>query len=40
MRRVAITGFGVVSAVGTGRAAFWRALARGESGLGLRSTYF
>lgn len=34
MRRVAVTGFGVVSSVGSGRAAFWRALACGESGIG------
>jgi nodulation protein E len=34
MRRVAITGIGVVSALGTGREAFWRALAEGRSGVG------
>lgn len=33
MRRVAITGLGVVSAAGCGRAAFWDALQQGQSGL-------
>lgn len=33
MRRVAITGFGVVSAVGCGREAFWQALAEGRGGI-------
>ncbi|MCX7045836.1 MAG: beta-ketoacyl-[acyl-carrier-protein] synthase family protein [Candidatus Sumerlaeota bacterium] len=33
MRRAAITGFGVVSAVGNGRENFWRALAEGRSGI-------
>lgn len=33
MRRVAITGFGVVSAIGTGRDAFWTGLANGISGI-------
>jgi 3-oxoacyl-[acyl-carrier-protein] synthase II len=33
VKRVAITGFGVVSAVGTGREAFWDALARGAGGI-------
>lgn len=33
MRRVAITGFGVVSPVGNGREAFWAALAAGRSGI-------
>jgi len=33
MRRVAITGFGVVSPVGIGREAFWDALAAGRSGI-------
>jgi nodulation protein E len=35
MRRVGITGIGVVSALGTGREAFWQALAEGRSGIGL-----
>ncbi len=35
MRRVAVTGFGVVSAVGAGREAFWDALSAGRSGIGL-----
>lgn len=33
MRRVAITGFGVVSAIGIGRDAFWDSLAIGTSGV-------
>ncbi|MBI5191164.1 MAG: beta-ketoacyl-[acyl-carrier-protein] synthase family protein [Nitrospirae bacterium] len=34
MRRVAITGFGVVSPVGTGKAGFWASLKDGVSGIG------
>ena len=34
MRRVAVTGFGVVSPVGVGREAFWSALTAGASGIG------
>jgi 3-oxoacyl-(acyl-carrier-protein) synthase len=33
MKRVAVTGVGVVSPVAIGRARFWEALARGESGV-------
>src|SRR5690242_4181595 len=33
MRRVAVTGIGVVSPVGTGRRRFWEALLAGESGI-------
>jgi 3-oxoacyl-[acyl-carrier-protein] synthase II len=39
MRRVAVTGFGVVSPVGVGREAFWPALAAGRSGI-ARITHF
>ena len=38
-RRVAITGLGVVSPLGVGRAAFWRALRAGQSGI-ARITHF
>ncbi len=34
MRRVAITGFGVVSPIGTGKTAFWQSLREGRSGIG------
>lgn len=34
MRRVAVTGFGVVSPIGTGRCAFWDGLAKGACGIG------
>jgi 3-oxoacyl-[acyl-carrier-protein] synthase II len=34
MRRVAITGIGVISPVGTGKSTFWNALLAGESGIG------
>ena len=33
LRRVAITGFGVVSPIGVGREAFWHSLSRGVSGI-------
>jgi len=33
LRRVAVTGIGVISAVGANRESFWRALAAGESGI-------
>ena len=33
MRRVAVTGIGVISALGVNRESFWRALAAGESGI-------
>ncbi len=33
MRRVAVTGIGVISALGANRESFWRALAAGESGI-------
>lgn len=34
MRRVAVTGFGVVSPIGVGRQSFWDSLAEGTSGIG------
>ncbi len=34
MRRVAVTGFGVVSPVGVGASAFWDGLTAGRSGIG------
>jgi 3-oxoacyl-[acyl-carrier-protein] synthase II len=34
MRRVAVTGFGVISPAGCGREAYWSALAEGQSGIG------
>ncbi|HEV2132302.1 MAG TPA: beta-ketoacyl synthase N-terminal-like domain-containing protein, partial [Longimicrobiaceae bacterium] len=34
MRRVAVTGIGVISAVGRGREEFWRSLAQGCPGIG------
>src|ERR1051325_11337063 len=33
MRRVAITGVGVITAVGSGREAFWSAMTAGRSGI-------
>jgi nodulation protein E len=33
LRRVAVTGIGVISALGANREAFWKALAAGESGI-------
>src|ERR1700691_2623043 len=34
MKRVAITGIGVISPVGTGKSVFWNALLAGTSGIG------
>lgn len=39
MRRVAVTGLGVVSPVGCGKEPFFAALARGESGIGPIDTF-
>ena len=33
MRRVAVTGIGVVSSIGTGKDAFWKALLEGKTGI-------
>jgi len=33
MRRVAVTGIGVVSSIGTGKDAFWTALLAGKTGI-------
>ncbi len=38
-RRVVVTGQGVVSAIGTGRDAFWNALKNGECGIGEATFY-
>jgi 3-oxoacyl-[acyl-carrier-protein] synthase II len=38
-RRVAVTGIGVVSSVGVGREAFWRALLAGQSGIAPVSSF-
>src|SRR5262245_1118609 len=35
MRAVAVTGLGIVSPIGVGSDAFWRALANGESGIAV-----
>ncbi|MCP5495529.1 MAG: beta-ketoacyl-[acyl-carrier-protein] synthase family protein [Leptospiraceae bacterium] len=34
MKRVVITGFGIVSAIGNGKNDFWESLAKGKSGIG------
>lgn len=39
MRRVVITGMGVMSPNGCGREAYWSALAEGKSGLGIVSLF-
>lgn len=39
MRRVAVTGFGVVSPIGVGRDAFWSALEKGRSGISYISRF-
>lgn len=38
-RCVVVTGMGVVSSIGTGRAAFWRRLLEGRSGIGPVTTF-
>jgi 3-oxoacyl-[acyl-carrier-protein] synthase II len=39
MKRVVITGIGIVSAIGTGKDAFWSALLEGKSGISPVSTF-
>jgi 3-oxoacyl-[acyl-carrier-protein] synthase II len=39
MRRVVITGLGVISPIGTGKEAFWKALVKGENGVGRISHF-
>src|SRR3977135_2765311 len=39
MRRVVITGIGVISPVGTGKNTFWEALLAGKSGIGPVTTF-
>jgi len=39
MKRVVVTGIGVVSPIGTGREAYWRALRAGENGVGPITTF-
>jgi 3-oxoacyl-[acyl-carrier-protein] synthase II len=39
MRRVVITGIGVISPVGTGKDTFWKALLEGKSGIGPVTTF-
>jgi len=39
MRRVAVTGIGVVSSIGTGKDAFWSALLGGTSGISTVSSF-
>ena len=39
MRRVAVTGIGVVSSIGTGKDAFWTALLGGTSGISTVSSF-
>ena len=39
MRRVGITGFGVVSPIGIGKNAYWDSLIRNISGIGLISRF-
>ncbi len=39
MKRVVITGIGVISPVGTGRSVFWEALLAGRSGIGPVTTF-
>jgi 3-oxoacyl-[acyl-carrier-protein] synthase II len=39
MRRVVVTGLGVISPIGTGKEAFWKALIKGENGAGRISHF-
>ena len=38
-RRVVVTGIGIVSSVGTGKDAFWKAITKGKSGISKISLF-
>ena len=39
LKRVVITGLGVISPVGIGKGAFWKSLIKGTSGIGKIDTF-